>query len=256
MQPSDCKGGAAAAERPSRLFVLGDSHAGAYTALLKKLVRTEGTTVRLYTFAGCSVFGLGKPMQEASPACQRFAEHALSAIGRDAQPGDVLFLPGLRVPRLGDQWQPFDAVPAEVPTRRGDAVEEAQRRLKPLSQRGVAILFEAPKPVFAVPPFRCADGFNARNPICNGGQTTPRQRMEALRTPVLADMVDVVRGLPQAAIYDPFPVLCPGEVCEPYQQGRPMFLDGDHLSGHGNELLFPSFLIALKRTANGLTANN
>ena len=236
--------------------MLGDSHAGAYTALLKMLVRTEGTTVRLYTYAGCSVFGLRNPMQEAAPACQRFAEQMLSAIERDAQPGDVLFLPGLRVPRLGDQWQRFDAAPGETLARRAEATEEAQRRLQPMAARGVAILFEAPKPVFAVPPFRCADRFSAHNPICRGEQSTSREDMETLRAPVLAGMLDVVRSLPQAALYDPFSVLCPGERCEPYRQGRPMFLDGDHLSGHGNELLFPSFQAAFKRAANGFKATN
>lgn len=256
MQPVACQGVAAVAEPPARLFVLGDSHAGAYTALLKKLVRTEGTTVRLYTYAGCSVFGLAQPMQAASPACQKFAEQALAAIERDARPGDVLFLPGLRVPRLGDQWQPFEVAPAEAPARRAEAAEEAQRRLQPLAARGVAVVFEAPKPVFAVPPFRCADVFNAGNPICSSGQTTPRPHMEALRAPVLAGMAQVVRGLPRAAIFDPFPVLCPGETCEPFKQGRPMFLDGDHLSGHGNELLFPGFLSTLKRAAHGPTATH
>ena len=241
LQPEAC----GAATR--RLFVIGDSHAGAYSAMLKAYVRSEGATVHLYTLAGCSVFGLRQPMQAAAPACRHFTEQALLAIGRDAQPGDVLFLPGLRIPRLADQWQPASgaALPPEPEARRGEALADALQALKPLAARGVGVLFEAPKPVFAVPPFRCADSFNAGNPICAGAKSTPRQQLELLRAPVLASMAELVRGLPNAAVYDPFPRLCPGEVCEPYQDGRPLFFDGDHLSGHGNEVLLPGFKAAL-----------
>lgn len=241
LQPEGC--GAAT----GRVFVVGDSHAGAYSAMLKAHVRSEGATVQLYTFAGCSVFGLRQPMQATAPACRHFTEQVLLAIGRDAQPGDVLFLPGLRIPRLADQWQPAAgaALPPEPEARRSAAVADALQALQPLAARGVAVLFEAPKPVFAVPPFRCADTFNAGNPICTGEKSTPRHQLQALRAPVLASMAEVVRGLPKAAVYDPFPWLCPGEVCEPHQTGRPLFFDGDHLSGHGNEVLLPSFKAAL-----------
>lgn len=240
MQPQGC------GEPQSRLFVVGDSHAGAYSALLKTYVRSEGIAVRLYTLAGCSVFGLRQPMQAAAPACRHFTEQVLMAIERDARPGDVLFLPGLRIPRLADQWQPAGkALPPEPQARRAEATQEALQALKALSDRGVAVLFEAPKPVFAVPPFRCADRFNAGNPICAGEKTTPRQQLDTLRAPVLASMAEIVQGLPHAAVYDPFPLLCPDEVCQPFKDGRPLFFDGDHLSGHGNALLLDSFKAAV-----------
>lgn len=239
MQPQGC------GEPRGRVFVVGDSHAGAYAALLKRYVRTEGVTVRLYTLAGCSVFGLRQPMQVSSVACRTFTEQVLTAIGHDARPGDVLFLPGLRIPRLADQWQTSGTMPAEPAARRSEAAEEALEALRPLSEHGVAVLFEAPKPVFAVPPFRCADWFNAGNPICEGEQSTSRRRLETLRAPVMASMAAIVQGLPHAAVYDPLPLLCPGDPCEPYKDGRPLFFDGDHLSGFGNVLLLPSFKAAV-----------
>jgi hypothetical protein len=38
------------------------------------------------------------------------------------------------------------------------------------------------------------------------------------------------------------PLLCPHTNCSAYLEGRPLYFDGDHLSGHGNRLLYPAFL--------------
>jgi hypothetical protein len=41
---------------------------------------------------------------------------------------------------------------------------------------------------------------------------------------------------------DPFPAPRPGPVCSAFEsEGAPLFHDGDHLSGHGNPTLYPSF---------------
>lgn len=121
------------------------------------------------------------------------------------------------------------------------AVEEAVLMLAAISQAGVRVVFEAPKPVFKAPPFRCADWFNSANPICKPGQSVPRAELDFLRMPVLQAMSDVVARLPHSAVWDPFPMLCAGEVCSAYQGDKPLFFDGDHLSGFGNQVLGPSF---------------
>jgi len=43
------------------------------------------------------------------------------------------------------------------------------------------------------------------------------------------------------------PLLCPGEHCLPTREGKPLFFDGDHLSGYGNRLLLPDFQAQLER---------
>jgi peptidoglycan/LPS O-acetylase OafA/YrhL len=225
-----------------RLFVVGDSHAGAYLALLKMFVRAEGVPVRVYSYPGCNGFSLQARMQDLSAGCREFTEQVVAEIAREARAGDVLFLPGLRIPRLGDQWSVLTSTAASDETRRAVAAGEVLQLLQPLAARQVGVLWEAPKPVFAVPPFRCADWFNAHNPVCRGEQTTSRERLEAMRAPVNASMAGIVQGLGHAAIYDPFPLLCPpGERCLPALDGRPLFLDGDHLSGFGNAFLYQSF---------------
>jgi len=43
------------------------------------------------------------------------------------------------------------------------------------------------------------------------------------------------------SIWDPLPILCPGRECLSSMDGRPLYFDGDHLSGYGNRMLLPSF---------------
>lgn len=226
---------------PRTLFVAGDSHAGAYTAMLKKLVRESGMSVELFTGPGCSVFGLGGPTRLGRPECIAFTRSMLNQVNAVAKAGDLFFLPGLRVPRLRDQWGGVTlALPGNVEAR-AEAVAEATQTLLPLAQRGVKVVFEAPKPVFKAPPFRCSDWFNSHNPICQGGLETKRAEVEERRAQTMGSMQAVVATLPGATIWDPLPVLCPADTCSSYQDGKPLFFDGDHLSGFGNSKLVGSF---------------
>ena len=165
-----------------------------------------------------------------------------------ARAGDVLFLPGLRVPRLVEQYELLDQqhVLAAVRSEEAAAARKAEvygaiAALKPLADRGVRIVLEAPKPVLPAPPFRCSDPFNRGNPICVNGMVVTRERMEALRAPALSSLQQVAQALPGASVWDPLPVLCTGVSCQPGQAGKPLYFDGDHLSGHGNRVLLPSF---------------
>ncbi|PZQ39208.1 MAG: acyltransferase, partial [Ectopseudomonas oleovorans] len=109
------------------------------------------------------------------------------------------------------------------------------------TERGVHVVFEAPKPLFKAPPFRCADWFNRNNPICAQGLEMPRQQLQDYRQPVLTAFADIQRQLPNIGIWDPFPILCPGETCSAWHDARPLFLDADHISGYGNSRLLADF---------------
>lgn len=224
------------------VFVAGDSHAGAYMAMLDLYARESATPVRIFTRPGCGAFNLRAPLASGSAECRVFVETMLAEVKARARPGDLLFLPGLRVARYQDQWGRGRNVSTPIQYEdRPAAVEEAVLMLAAISQAGVRVVFEAPKPVFKAPPFRCADWFNSANPICKPGQSVPRAELDFLRMPVLQAMSDVVARLPHSAVWDPFPMLCAGEVCSAYQGDKPLFFDGDHLSGFGNQVLGPSF---------------
>jgi len=250
LQRGDCPGGSGAS---GVLFVAGDSHALVYNELLRRKVVQDGGQVRLYGSGGCALVGM-QGWRGANPACEAYTRNVIEDIQATARAGDVLFLPGLRVPRLAEQYQLFDiaqvqadlASPAAVQGRAAE-VAAAIAQLRPLAERGVRIVLEAPKPVLPAPPYRCSDAFNRHNPICINGMQIPRARTEAMRAPVLDSLRQVAAALPGASVWDPLPTLCPGEVCQPDAGGRPLYFDGDHLSGYGNRVLLPVFRDHLQR---------
>ncbi|QDQ72815.1 acyltransferase [Pseudoluteimonas lycopersici] len=231
-----------------RLFVAGDSHATAYIALLRQYAMDAGVEIRVYQAPGCRFFGLELAREFRDPHCMPVLAAAMSDIGQRARAGDVLFLPSLRLARFSDQWVAFDrnaamannlGAPAQAARR--DGIVHARPQLLPLAKRGVRVVFEAPTPLFPAPAYRCSDAFNRDNPICAGGLELPRAGLEAYRAPVLRAMRALVAGLPHATVWDPFPLLCPGANCEAVEAGKPLFFDGDHLSGYGSLRLLPDF---------------
>jgi peptidoglycan/LPS O-acetylase OafA/YrhL len=240
------RSGCAAPAMPTpALFVLGDSHAGAYADLLSDQVMTTGAPGFLYVEGGCAVLA----MRPRGPTpCARFFAAALADIAGRLKPGDVIFLPGLRIPRITDEFAYFGPAAAQnamaaADERRWRMADTAATLplLRRLAASGAHVVLEAPKPVFGAPTFRCADWFDSANPICADGPTMPRDTIENLRAPVLAEFTAVTAAIPAVRVWDPLPLLCPGAVCNAYDGTRPLFFDGDHLSGHGNEKLSPGF---------------
>jgi peptidoglycan/LPS O-acetylase OafA/YrhL len=235
----------APAARLPTMFILGDSHAFGYTDLLAEYVRTTGAAGMLYAHGGCAILGQ-KPND--APMCDRFIGLAIGDLERRLRPGDVVFLPGLRIARLAD-WFAVYGEPHARAVMLGAA--QAQWRaadlaatvplLRRIVARGAKVVLEAPKPVFAAPNFRCADWFTKSNPICAGGLTVPRATIEALRAPVLDEFRAAVDAVPGLRVWDPLPILCPGAVCAANDAGGPLFFDADHLSGYGNRKLVPVF---------------
>jgi len=253
---SDCK----VNEKPKTLFVVGDSHAAAYSTDLSHLVKDEPElTVRVYLRAGCAFLSLMTPSGQSPSHCAAFAEAVKTEVRNRAAAGDVIFLPSLRLRRFADQFVVFDDAvaaekmngPAAQAARRG-AIDEAEVWLGELAASGGEIVFEAPKPVFRAPPFRCSDWFNQANPICAAGLTMSRASLLAYRAPVMQGMEHLVQKVAHVSVWDPMPILCPDAECLVRREGRPMFFDADHLSGFGNDVLYPS----LKRRLDSLWRNH
>jgi hypothetical protein len=239
-----------------RLFVSGNSHALAYSTLLERLASEQPIDVRVYFVHGCALFELSVPIWLEKQHCRPYYESVLADLRARARPGDVLFLPSLRLERFVDQWAPFpeseqrhkmsDAV---ATLRRASALAETEPRVAQLIKAGVTVIFEAPKPIFRAPPFRCSDWFNAGNPICAPGLSIDRADLLAYREPVMKELAEL-RSNEGARVWDPFDTLCPGSTCKAFAGGEPLFFDGDHLSAAGNELLYPSFQAFLAAPAN------
>jgi len=226
------------------VHVLGDSHATAYTPALRQLVADTGVTVQLWFRAGCPVLRLIDPLPE-SARCRRYYGAMFDDLGRGAKPGDTIFLPGLRLDRFTNQFDHDRDIRVEDRPASRLAVAQARPLLALLAQSGARLVMEAPKPIFRTATFRCVDWFNRANPSCTAGTTIARTRIEQRRAPILAAMHELQTTVPQLRLWDPLPMLCPGETCDAMSGGRPLFFDGDHLSGHGNDLLYPELKRAL-----------
>nr|WP_246207830.1 SGNH hydrolase domain-containing protein [Pseudomonas karstica] len=233
-----------------QLFVIGDSHTAAYRTLLKIVSMKLGITVVEYERGGCGVVSL----IAADPAqCAEAREVDLLDIEARAKPGDIVFLASLRMPELAsrdwkrDEELVLNEALAELSTEHIQAARtSANAILTRLEATGVYLLIDAPKPLFKAAPNRCSDWFNRMNPVCAPGLTMERTQLERLRAPQMSLLDLLKRKHPALTVWDPLPLLCPGQTCSAYDDsGAPLYFDSNHLSGHGNRILEPSLTQAL-----------
>lgn len=239
-------------EMGQRVFALGDSHIGAYIPLLKRFTLTTGVESVILSTAGCPFLSL-QWNRDNDPACQSALQSSLDVMMNSAKAGDVVFLASLRLPRLAEQFAKSNDAAALAyvegsgsTQKRELAIEAAIQKLKPLANKGVRIVFEAPKPLFRTPPFRCDDWFNRANPSCADGFEINREFVERLRKPTLDGFQQIVSVVPGVSVWDPFPMLCPDAKCSAFRNGKPLFFDADHISGYGDILLTPFFVERMK----------
>ncbi len=229
------------------LFVPADSHGLAYTPALQRLAAETGATVRLYFRPGCPYFKLIET-HASRPRCAGWYTGVEQDVAARSRPGDVVFLPGLRVTRIANQFdKDRDLIGPHDDSVSQESFVEAQGIARRLAAKGARLVLEAPKPIFPSPTFRCADWFNRSNPICHG-LTIPREQMLERRRPVMRAMSALVASEKPMVLWDPLPILCPGQTCEALPGGQPLFFDGDHPSGLGNDRIYAD----LKRTILGV----
>jgi peptidoglycan/LPS O-acetylase OafA/YrhL len=229
-----------------RMFAIGDSHNTAYLPDYRQIAAELGAPVRSYFHPGCPYLRLIQP-KDVGQHCAEFYQAFGDDLRRLGRPGDVVFLPGLRLTRLMNQYGPDPTHDTPVDNSvSSKALAEARATLTALQAARFRVVIEAPKPIFPAPPFRCADWYDRDNPICAGGMAIARGRIAAMRGQVMVAMAGLARAYPALSIWDPFPILCPGDPCRAVAaDGRSMFFDGDHLSGYGNDLLYPSMRDAI-----------
>ena len=238
-----------------KIIVIGDSHARAYTSMVTHAATALGAEATVHARPGCPIARLIHASHNTQ-LCRDFEESILAWVKQHTKPGDIVFLASLRVHRLGDQRGLFDQ--DEVLSRGATAADTEERKLA-LKQAtnlvgkfqalGLYVLMDAPKPIFKAPPFRCSDWFNKTNPVCAPGFTISRDLLLKHREPTM-DSLRKLETSNGVYVWDPFPILCGGPVCSAFEEDRPVFSDGDHLSGHGNRLLLPSFTRQLREIWN------
>ncbi|WP_266030166.1 acyltransferase family protein [Brucella intermedia] len=239
-----------------KVFALGDSHTGAYIPLFKRFTLQTGIETVVITTAGCPALSM-QWSRDNSADCLNAVQKGFSAITREANKGDVVFLASLRLPRLAEQFSRFSDASAieqvfgeHAKVERSRSIDQAVALLRPLSERGIKVVFEEPKPIFRSPPFRCSDWFNRSNPACKDGISIERHFIESLRKPTIDALKVVQKRLAGVKLWDPLPVLCPDKICETTRNGRPLYFDADHLSDYANFLVKDSFIGMILSTMN------
>lgn len=239
-----------------KIFAIGDSHTGAYSTMLQQFSDEYGAEFRNMSQAGCGIANLTSPTIAKGKRCAQVFEEYIAEIQSAASKGDIVFFASLRMNRLCDQWAIFsreDVVKAQqserAAVRRTQALEETEKIMKRLKKMHLHVIIDAPKPVFASPPFRCSDWFNRSNPVCAAGFTVERKFLLRHRQPVMSSLETLVAAFPASlTVWDPFPILCDDEICSAFDKDdKPLFFDGDHLSAHGNRVLYSSFITVVKK---------
>lgn len=242
-----------------KLFIVGDSHAGAYSTIAQKLSDRLGIKVMIYSKGGCGFVNLlttGTLLGGISSekACNEHNQHVISKIKSLASPGDIVFLSSLRVNRFGSQWHLFSEkemnqvqFSQEAQRSRETALKQAKVLINEVQELDLNIIIEAPKPVFKAPPFRCSDWFNKYNPICKSGRKIKKAVLLKHRQPTMNSLEKLSQTFPNIAVWDPFPILCESDYCSSFNGDKPLFFDGHHLSAHGNRILYPSFTSLIKK---------
>jgi hypothetical protein len=237
-----------------QIFVIGNSHTGAYSTMLHQLHVHEGVDVKKMETGACAIGNLMYPINHM-PGCRELAEKYLKQVLEQARPNDMVFLASLRTHRLSDQWVRNDPDLVLVESQDKKALEQIEQArnetlnwIQALNDKSIHVLIDGPKPVLKAPPYRCADWFNRMNPLCSEGLAVSREFMEKLRTPVVNSIQQLVHQFDNVHYWDPLPLLCDRFECSAFDgNGRPYFFDGDHLSGHGNRVLYPDFNKMLRK---------
>ncbi len=238
-----------------KIFAVGDSHAGAYSTMLQKVSDQYEAEFINMSAEGCGIANLLSPhLTEGKRCAAVWKDDYFPRIKAFAAPGDIVFFASLRMQRIGNQWATFDRNEVVREQNSDNALkkyqlarQETAELLQTLQELGLHVLIDAPKPIFASPPFRCSDPFNQNNPVCAAGFTTERSFLLAHRQPVMDSLHSLQAAFPELIVWDPFPILCSSDLCSAFDNtGKPLFFDGDHLSAHGNRLLYPSFIKLLQ----------
>ena len=234
---------------PHRLYVIGDSHAGAYLRAAWQISNGNLFRVEILSLGGCRVVSpIETPPVDGCPA---FLDAALRTVAREARPGDVVLLAGLQTRRYVNAGAPV--APRAVSAA---AIDASRRRLAAFAALPVSIVVEAAKPLAAVPQFQCADWFNRGNPVCHPPVKVDPQDLWQRMQDANAGIARIVAGMPDVSVRDPARVLCKGQRCDGYRDGKPVYFDTDHLSAYGNDLLRPALLDMAKAASQaGLRAS-
>ena len=238
-----------------KMYVVGDSHAGAYAKMLTEFSTETGIEIVVNSSAGCGITNLRKPVLTDESSCKNKAQNWIAQIKKYASHKDIVFLASLKTYRFVNQ---NSINPANIQeklegqftekaiTMREAALNESLNIISELSQVTNNIVIDAPKPVFNYVGFRCADWYTENNPICGFGDSIDVEFFHRYRESTMASVKIIKERFDHILVWDPSVELCDAERCTLHRKKKPLFFDADHLSGYGNQVIYGSFKNAIK----------
>lgn len=230
-----------------RLYLVGDSHASAYWPVFAKFAEERNLEATVLAKGGCSLAGFRIPRSSFKPDCVDFAEWIEGYLVDRIRPGDIVLIGSIKSARfqratgMQDFSRPDLSSMTDSAIRMRDAaVVDLAHFVEILEKAGARVVIDGLKPNFPSNAYRCSDWFNRANPACLQGLSVPRKFLLNRARPQLEALFEFTARHPSVSVWNIFEELCSGQTCQAVADSAPLFFDGDHLSGHGNAVLFPS----------------
>lgn len=230
-----------------RIFLVGDSHASAYWPVVASFAVNHNVEAIVLAKGGCFIAGFRMPVSQMKPACKEFASYIGTYLLKNVQAGDVVLFGSIKADHFHKNiGREFFTTPdrggfSDSALRQRDrALDEFLVLANQLQSRGANIVLDGLKPNFPSSAYRCSDWFNKENPACEKGLEVSRRFLLERSIPQVEALERVVARVPGTSVWEVFHELCPDSTCYAVKAGRPLFFDTDHLSGHGNKVVYGS----------------
>lgn len=251
--PSDCRipniHQAQASSLPRRnLVLLGSSFAEAAVPMLRPLLAREtGMDVSIFVSWGC-LPGTEIPFKYPwGESCRSFFTRLVPRVMADAHPGDIVVLAydtasltdagpqpdgSLLAQHETNQSRTHAGLPSTPQIRRERLRQILLEMSAVLKPKNVQLVFQATLPLtIGTNPRRCQSEWF--RPQSTAGGLCPvysRQHHLSMRMPVMAILQQVKKEAENFHVFDPFDAVCPGERCDWFENGRPIWRDNCHIS--------------------------
>lgn len=236
------------------MFLIGDSHAESLVPLISSTVEETDVGVTSLFSSACFV---SLDMSYTGPACPQITRNVLDLVEKKAKANDILFIASrYAVLNMG---QSINQEPNPILTRMSNqedipSKEAAYRQIeqelteisKRLESKGVRIVMQAPFPEHKVHPEQCVPTWFSSGSGLRPSCFTDRALILDYRQPFINSLAVVQQQTENFYVWDAFDELCPDHVCSHFRNGKPLFLDDDHISVYGSQSLSDSFTNFLK----------
>jgi hypothetical protein len=212
------------------VFLFGDSNAKAASDGVQEAVLTMGGSLTIATSSGCP-FLISSP----SSACDVFNIKRFNAV-KKYKP-DAVIIVNHQSDYLGQSnFSPWNT-PKNMISSLSETLDLLDKYKVPAIVQG-----EIPLCDFTI---SFISKFYSKRQNCLNNYDSQLDHLWLLRS-----TKEATSQFSNHLFFDPRPIICPEQLCKPFNNGKMVFVDRDHLSHSGSKLLTPVFMDALTKILN------